>query len=98
MREVVETNVSLYLISSSFFSCNVYMWECGAKSDSGKKKKQGRERAEGTSFTFTPYPTLGLPVFPAHGDLCLPHNLNAWNEAFQGVLATSDIAPKLQKM
>ena len=78
MREVVETNVSLYLISSSIFSCNVYMWECGAKSDSGKKKsKRGRGQKEPPSLSL-PTP-LGLPVFPAHGDLYLPHNLNAWN-------------------
>ena len=52
MREVVETNVSVYVIRSSNFSCNV-LFRCGkvARSQTaGKNKKQEREmeRGEGT--------------------------------------------------
>ena len=39
-------------------------------------------------------PLLGLPLDFPHTNLDFLHT----NEAFQEVLATSDIAPKLQKM
>ena len=56
MREVVETNVSVYVIRSSNFSCNV-LYRCGkvARSQTaGKNKKQDRERERGEGTILPP--------------------------------------------
>ena len=63
MREVVETNLSLYLEVELIFRATFRCGNVARSQTAGKSKKQERERGEGTILHFHSLPHPGPPCF-----------------------------------